>query len=64
VLLHRVKLLIIKLKPFKLLTPEWQPFNKEKLGQILLLVTCYPFNSVMTGGPLLFVGTADAIQKS
>jgi sortase A len=30
----------------------------EQSGQVLVLVTCYPFDSVMAGGPLRYVVTA------
>jgi sortase A len=36
----------------------------EQSGQVLVLVTCYPFDAVIAGGPLRYVVTADAIQKS
>ena len=38
--------------------------NTEQSGQVLVLVTCYPFDAVVAGGPLHYVVTADAIRKS
>jgi|GEM_PF-2295589 len=35
--------------------------NTEQSGQTLVLVTCYPFDAVVTGGPLRYVVTADAL---
>jgi sortase A len=32
----------------------------ERSGQVLVLVTCYPFDSVMAGGPLRYVVTASS----
>lgn len=36
----------------------------EQSGQALVLVTCYPFEAVVAGGPLRYVVTVGAIQKS
>ena len=36
----------------------------EQSGQVLVLVTCYPFDSVVSGGPLRYVVTADRFTKS
>jgi len=35
--------------------------NTEQSGQTLVLVTCYPFDAVVTGGLLRYVVTADAL---
>jgi sortase A len=32
--------------------------NTEQSGQVLVLVTCYPFDAVVVGGPLRYVVTA------
>ena len=36
----------------------------EQSGQTLVLVTCYPFDAMVAGGPLRYVVTAEATQKS
>ncbi len=33
----------------------------EQSGQMLMLVTCYPFDAVVAGGPLRYVVTAEAV---
>ena len=35
----------------------------EQLGQILVLVTCYPFDAVVVGGPLRYVVTAKKVKE-
>ena len=34
----------------------------EQSGQVLVLVTCFPFDAVVVGGPLRYVVTTDAIE--
>ena len=34
----------------------------ELSGQMLMLVTCYPFDAVVAGGPLRYVVTAKEVQ--
>ena len=36
----------------------------QQSGQTLVLVTCYPFDAVVAGGPLRYVVTADRFSKS
>ena len=36
----------------------------EQSGQTLVLVTCFPFDAVVAGGPLRYVVTADRFHKS
>ena len=38
--------------------------NTEQSGQTLVLVTCFPFDAVVAGGPLRYVVTADRVHKS
>ena len=37
--------------------------KKEQTGQTLVLVTCYPFDAVIAGGPLRYVVTAKEVQE-
>ena len=37
--------------------------NTEQSGQTLVLVTCYPFEAVVTGGPLRYVVTAKEVKE-
>ena len=38
-------------------------YNTEQSGQTLVLVTCYPFDAVIAGGPLRYVVTAKEVQE-
>jgi len=35
--------------------------NTEQSGQVLVLVTCFPFDAVVAGGPLRYVVTAEGV---
>jgi len=37
--------------------------NTEQPGQTLMLVTCYPFDAVVAGGPLRYVVTAKKVKE-
>jgi sortase A len=36
--------------------------NTEQPGQTLVLVTCYPFDAIVAGGPLRYVVTAKEVM--
>ena len=53
-----------QVKTIEIVDSRVATIKTEQPGQILVLVTCYPFDAVVAGGPLRYVVTADAIQKS
>jgi len=53
-----------QVKTIEIVDSRVATIKTELSGQILVLVTCYPFDSVEAGGPLRYVVTAEAIHKS
>jgi len=53
-----------QIKTIEVVDSRVATINTEQSGQVLVLVTCFPFDAVVAGGPLRYVVTADAIQKS
>jgi len=53
-----------KVKTIEVVDSRVATIKTEHSGQTLVLVTCYQFDAVVAGGPLRYVVTADAIQKS
>ena len=53
-----------QIKTIEVVDSRVATIETEQSGQIVVLVTCYPFDAVVAGGPLRYVVTADAIQKS
>ena len=48
-----------QVKTIEIVDSRVATINTEQSGQVLVLVTCYPFDSVMAGGPLRYVVTAE-----
>jgi len=53
-----------QIKTIEVVDSRVATINTEQSGQVLVLVTCYPFDSVVSGGPLRYVVTADRFTKS
>ena len=50
-----------KVKTIEVVDSRVASINTEQPGQVLVLVTCYPFGAVVAGGPLRYVVTAEAV---
>jgi sortase A len=50
-----------KVKTIEIVDSRVASINTEQPGQVLVLVTCYPFGAVVAGGPLRYVVTAEAV---
>jgi sortase A len=50
-----------QVKTIEIVDSRVATINTEQLGQRLVLVTCYPFDAVVVGGPLRYVVTAKAM---
>jgi len=53
-----------QVKTIEVIDSRVATIDTEQSGQTLMLVTCYPFDAVVAGGPLRYVVTADVIKKS
>jgi sortase A len=47
-----------QIKTIEVVDSRVATINTEQSGQVLVLVTCYPFDGVVAGGPLRYVVTA------
>jgi len=50
-----------KVKTIEIVDSRVASIKTEQSGQVLVLVTCYPFGAVVAGGPLRYVVTAEAV---
>jgi sortase A len=53
-----------QIKTIEVVDSRVATIKTEQSGQVLVLVTCYPFDAVVAGGPLRYVVTADWVHKS
>ena len=52
-----------KVKTIEFVDSRVATINTEQSGQTLVLVTCYPFDAVVAGGPLRYVVTAKEVKE-
>jgi sortase A len=52
-----------KVKTIEIVDSRVATIKTEHSGQTLVLVTCYPFDAVVAGGPLRYVVTAKEVQE-
>jgi sortase A len=50
-----------KVKIIEVVDSRVATIKTEQSGQTLMLVTCYPFDAVVAGGPLRYVATAEEV---
>ena len=50
-----------KVKTIEFVDSRVATINTEQSGQVLVLVTCFPFDAVVAGGPLRYVVTAEGV---
>jgi len=52
-----------QVKTIEVVNSRVATINTEQSGQALVLVTCYPFDAVVAGGPLRYVVTAKKVKE-
>jgi sortase A len=52
-----------QIKTIEIVDSRVATIDTEQSGQIVVLVTCYPFDAVMAGGPLRYVVTAKKVKE-
>jgi len=57
---HRV----FRIARTRIVDADQESLARNSAGHALLLVTCYPFDAVLPGGPLRYVVTAEPVQEA